>query len=35
MNIWSFIQNELLGMNYLKGAIGKILQKSGGDISGD
>ncbi len=34
MNIWTFIQNELLGMNYLNEAIGKMLQKSGVDISG-
>ena len=34
MNVWTFIQNELLGMNYLNEAIGKMLQKSGVDISG-
>ena len=34
MNVWNFIQGQLLGMNWLNGLIGKILSRCGIDVAG-
>ena len=34
MNLWNFIQSQLLGMNWLNGLIGKILSRCGIDVAG-